>query len=84
MSPGQRAAIKLQEMGFAHDCNPKILARVIDDETGALELLAVCKELEAHLRVETPETRGNPVAHAAEGRALRGRMNAAIAKAEGR
>lgn len=49
----------------------------------ASELLAVCRAIESHCRVETPETRGNVKAHTAEGHALRARMQAAIASATG-
>lgn len=44
------------------------------------ELLAVCEAIEAHCQVKTTE-HGDPIAHAAEGIVLRGRMNRAIAAA---
>jgi hypothetical protein len=46
------------------------------------DLIALCRAIESHCRVETQETKGNPTAHAAEGKALRARMQVLLAKFE--
>lgn len=61
-------------------CSPseaRANARLI---AAAPELLAICQEMEAHMRVQTGKT---GEAHAAEGHDIRRRMNEIIAKAEG-
>lgn len=71
------------EIGLVHMTEPngEADAHLI---AAAPDLLAACQAIEAHCRVETPETRGNPAAHAAEGKRLREQMRVAIAKAEGK
>lgn len=44
------------------------------------EMASILSDLEAHCRVETPETKGNPVAHAAEGKAIRERVQSMLSR----